>query len=81
MFIFDRFWVSFISLCLVFSVVGPTKSLFARIVACISPKTTSEHQMYDVGVYSAVSEPQLYSYSTEDTVRIGNSFITILNHT
>jgi hypothetical protein len=25
--------------------------------------------------------PQLYSYSTEDAVRIGNSFITVLNHT
>jgi hypothetical protein len=26
-------------------------------------------------------EPRLYSYSTQDAVRIGNSFITILNHT
>jgi hypothetical protein len=26
-------------------------------------------------------EPRLYSYSTQDAVRIGNSFITILNYT
>jgi hypothetical protein len=31
--------------------------------------------------YSIASEPQLYTLITEDTVRIGNSFITILNHT
>jgi hypothetical protein len=27
------------------------------------------------------SDHHLYSYSTEDAIRIGNSFITILNHT
>jgi hypothetical protein len=41
----------------------------------------SRHQMYNVGGYSIRSDHQLYSYSTEDTVRIVNSFITILNHT
>jgi hypothetical protein len=34
-----------------------------------------------LGVYSICSDQQLYSYSTQDAVRIGNSFITILNHT
>jgi hypothetical protein len=31
--------------------------------------------------YLVASDHQLYSYSTQDAVRIGNSFITILNHT
>jgi hypothetical protein len=34
--------------------------------------------LYNVGFHSAVPEHQLYSYFTEDTVRIVNSFITII---
>jgi hypothetical protein len=31
--------------------------------------------------YLIASDPQSYNYSTQDAVRSGNSFITILNHT
>jgi hypothetical protein len=37
--------------------------------------------LYNVGGFTRSLLPQLYMLLTEDTVRIGNSFITILNRT